>query len=155
MHRAVIYARVSGDDRSKEGRNLESQLRLCREHALRIGHRVVAEMAEDDRGASGADRDLPQLKRLLEMARAGEVDVVIVREMDRLARSLVKQLLIEEQLQSLDIAIEMPYEFVNQVSSRYIELYEKITGDKFQKAEASEVMNRIEKNVIAKLNELL
>lgn len=49
----------------------------------------------------------------------------------------------------------MPLEFVNQVTDRYIELYEKITGDKFQKAEASEIMNRIEKNVNAKLNELL
>ncbi len=50
---------------------------------------------------------------------------------------------------------EMPEEFVNQVSERYIELYESIAGDKFQKADASEVMGRIEKNVIAKLNELL
>ncbi|NOQ24474.1 MAG: phosphoribosylaminoimidazolesuccinocarboxamide synthase [Bacteroidales bacterium] len=49
----------------------------------------------------------------------------------------------------------MPLEFVNQVTDRYIELYEKITGDEFQKAEASEVMNRIEKNVKVRLNELL
>ncbi len=50
---------------------------------------------------------------------------------------------------------EMPEEFVNQVSDRYVELYESITGDKFQKADASEVLNRIEKNVTDKLNELL
>ena len=50
---------------------------------------------------------------------------------------------------------EMPEEFVNQVSDRYIELFESITGDKFQKADASEVIGRIEKNVTAKLNELL
>lgn len=50
---------------------------------------------------------------------------------------------------------DMPDEFVNQVSERYIELYESITGDKFKKAEASEVASRIEKNVTAKLNELL
>ncbi len=50
---------------------------------------------------------------------------------------------------------EMPEEFVNQVSNRYVELYESITGDKFQKADASEVLNRIEKNVTDKLNELL
>lgn len=49
----------------------------------------------------------------------------------------------------------MPEEFVNQVSDRYIELYESITGDKFQKADASEVIGRIEKNVTDKLNELL
>ncbi|MCB2195193.1 MAG: phosphoribosylaminoimidazolesuccinocarboxamide synthase [Bacteroidetes bacterium] len=50
---------------------------------------------------------------------------------------------------------EMPEKFVDQVSERYIELYESITGDKFEKAEASEVASRIEKNVTAKLNELL
>jgi phosphoribosylaminoimidazole-succinocarboxamide synthase len=50
---------------------------------------------------------------------------------------------------------DMPDEFVNQVSERYIELYESITGDKFKKAEASEVNSRIEKNVTDKLNELL
>jgi phosphoribosylaminoimidazole-succinocarboxamide synthase len=49
----------------------------------------------------------------------------------------------------------MPLEFVNEVTDRYIELYEKITGDKFQKADASEVLNRIEKNVNSKINELL
>ncbi len=106
MQKAAIYARVSGDDRAKEGRNLESQLQMCREYAARLGCRVIAELAEDDRGAGGADRDLPQLVRLLEMAQAGEIEVLVVREMDRLARSLVKQLLIEEQLQGLGVAIE-------------------------------------------------
>ena len=50
---------------------------------------------------------------------------------------------------------EMPEEFVNQVSDRYIELFESITGDKFQKADASKVIGRIEKNVTDKLNDLL
>ncbi|MFC2104543.1 phosphoribosylaminoimidazolesuccinocarboxamide synthase [Bacteroidota bacterium] len=50
---------------------------------------------------------------------------------------------------------DMPEEFVNLVTDRYIELYEKITGDQFNKADASEVIDRIEKNVTAKLNELL
>ena len=42
---------------------------------------------------------------------------------------------------------DMPDEFVNQVSERYIELYEKITGEKFQKTSSSNVLERIEKNV--------
>ena len=43
---------------------------------------------------------------------------------------------------------EMTPEFIEQVSNRYIELYEKITGDRFQKAHNEEdVLNRIEKNV--------
>jgi phosphoribosylaminoimidazole-succinocarboxamide synthase len=50
---------------------------------------------------------------------------------------------------------EMPDEFVNQTSERYIELYENITGDKFIKADSTKVIDRIEKNVNAKLIELL
>jgi len=49
---------------------------------------------------------------------------------------------------------EMPDEFVNQISERYIELYENITGDKFIKADSTKVVDRIERNVIAKLSEL-
>jgi phosphoribosylaminoimidazole-succinocarboxamide synthase len=41
---------------------------------------------------------------------------------------------------------EMPDMFVNQVSERYIELYEKITGEKFIRADISNVPERIERN---------
>jgi len=63
--RAVPYARVSGDDRGKEGRNLIGQLEICREYALSRGYHIVAELPEDDRGASGASFELPQLSRRL------------------------------------------------------------------------------------------
>jgi len=42
---------------------------------------------------------------------------------------------------------EMPDEFVDEVSERYIELFENITGEKFVKADASDVLKRIENNV--------
>ena len=41
----------------------------------------------------------------------------------------------------------MSEDFVYQVSDRYIELFESITGDKFQKAEGSNVTERIERNI--------
>ena len=41
---------------------------------------------------------------------------------------------------------EMRDDFVNEVSERYIELYEKITGDKFVKSDITNVADRIEKN---------
>ncbi|MCW8897765.1 MAG: phosphoribosylaminoimidazolesuccinocarboxamide synthase [Flavobacteriales bacterium] len=40
----------------------------------------------------------------------------------------------------------MTDEFVNEVSERYIELYEQITGDKFQRADVSDIQTRIENN---------
>ena len=41
----------------------------------------------------------------------------------------------------------MSDEFVASVSERYIELYEGITGEKFIRADASQVLNRVESNI--------
>ena len=41
---------------------------------------------------------------------------------------------------------EMTDDFVNQVSERYIELYEKITGEKFVRADITDVPERIKNN---------
>jgi len=49
---------------------------------------------------------------------------------------------------------EMTDVFVNQVSDRYIELYEKITGEKFIRADISNVPERIEKNCMTFLKTL-
>lgn len=108
IRRAVIYARVSGDDvrAGKDGRNLAEQIRMGREYAEGKGYTVVAELAEDERGASGAKLDLPQLARVEEMARAGQYDVLVVRELDRLSRRLAKQLIIEEELRRAGVEIE-------------------------------------------------
>ena len=104
--RAVCYARVSSDDTKRDGRNLAGQLEMCRKYAVEHGYGVVAELAEDDRGASGAAFELEQLDRTRDMARAGEFDVLVVREIDRLSRSLAKQLIVEEELRRADVRIE-------------------------------------------------
>jgi len=41
----------------------------------------------------------------------------------------------------------MSEEFVNSVSDRYIELFENITGDKFQKSDTTKINERIESAV--------
>ena len=104
--RAVLYARVSGDDRGNDGRNLTGQLDMCREYAERQGWHIVAELAEDDRGASGASFELPQLNRVREIASNGGFDILVVREIDRLSRNLAKQLIVEEELKRTGVQIE-------------------------------------------------
>lgn len=42
----------------------------------------------------------------------------------------------------------MPEDFVNEVSERYIQLYELITGSPFEKANVDEILQRVEKNVL-------
>lgn len=43
---------------------------------------------------------------------------------------------------------EMTDEYIDTVSERYIELYENIIGEKFIKADVSNIHERIEKNVL-------
>jgi phosphoribosylaminoimidazole-succinocarboxamide synthase len=49
---------------------------------------------------------------------------------------------------------EMTEAFVDQISERYIELYEKITGEKFIKSDISNVPERIERNCLTFLKSL-
>ncbi|MFD1553462.1 phosphoribosylaminoimidazolesuccinocarboxamide synthase [Putridiphycobacter roseus] len=68
----------------------------------------------------------------------------------QLSKEFVRQWLIENGFQGLDgqVMPVMPDDFVNTVSERYIELYEKITGEKFIKADVSNIQERIENNVL-------
>jgi phosphoribosylaminoimidazole-succinocarboxamide synthase len=43
---------------------------------------------------------------------------------------------------------EMTDEIVSQISERYIELYEQITGERFVRSDTSQVMKRVEENIL-------
>jgi phosphoribosylaminoimidazole-succinocarboxamide synthase len=74
----------------------------------------------------------------------------------QLSKEFVRQWLIKNGFQGNagQIVPEMTDEYVNQVSDRYIELYESIIGEKFQKANPEDLEARIEKNVMACLQSL-
>jgi phosphoribosylaminoimidazole-succinocarboxamide synthase len=67
----------------------------------------------------------------------------------QLSKEFVRQWLIENGFQGLEgqVQPEMNDEFVNLVTSRYIELYEQITGKAFIKGDYSNMEKRIEQNV--------
>lgn len=67
----------------------------------------------------------------------------------QLSKEFVRQWLISNGFQGLDgqAMPNMPEEFVKTVSNRYIELYEKITGDSFIKADTDRINSRVESNL--------
>ncbi len=67
----------------------------------------------------------------------------------QLSKEFVREWLMDNNFQGKDgeQVPEMSDEFVNQVSERYIELYESITGNAFVKAEDTDIIARIEENV--------
>jgi len=64
----------------------------------------------------------------------------------QLSKEFVRQWLIENGFQGKEgqTVPEMNEEFVNSVSDRYIELFENITGDKFEKSDTSKIESRIQ-----------
>jgi len=72
----------------------------------------------------------------------------------QLSKEFVRQWLIANGFQGLEgqIIPEMNEQKINEISDRYIELYEKITGETFVKSDVSNITERIEKNVLAFLN---
>ena len=72
----------------------------------------------------------------------------------QLSKEFVRQWLIANGFQGKEgqQVPEMTDEIVDSISDRYIELFEKITGEKFQKAETNQLENRIEKAINAYLS---
>ena len=72
----------------------------------------------------------------------------------QLSKEFVRQWLISNGFQGLD-GQEVPFmsdKYIDSISDRYIELYENITGVSFVKADSSNMIQRIEKNVLDFLN---
>jgi len=75
----------------------------------------------------------------------------------QLSKEFVREWLMANGFQGQE-GQEVPFmseEYVKSVSERYIELYESITGEKFQKSDPSDALTRLEKNILAFLNEKL
>ena len=68
----------------------------------------------------------------------------------QLSKEFVRQWLIQNGFQGLEgqTVPEMSDTYIQTVSERYIELYETITGESFNRADLSNINERIEKNVL-------
>jgi phosphoribosylaminoimidazole-succinocarboxamide synthase len=75
------------------------------------------------------------------------------QEQKQLSKEFVRRWLIQKGFQGLEgqQIPNMSDEYIETVSERYIELYEKILGEKFIKADISNINERIEKNVLVYL----
>ena len=74
----------------------------------------------------------------------------------QLSKEFVRQWLIANDFQGKEgqTVPEMNESFITEVSERYIELFEKITGEKFAKADLTNLEHRIESNINSFLKEV-
>jgi DNA invertase Pin-like site-specific DNA recombinase len=81
--RVAIYARYSSEHQSE--RSIDDQVRLCREHAERLGWAIAEVYA--DYAMSGAHlASRPRAQAMLAAAKEGRIDVVLAEALDRLSR---------------------------------------------------------------------
>ena len=73
----------------------------------------------------------------------------------QLSKEFVRQWLISNGFQGLEgqTVPDMSNAYIEEVSSRYIELYENITGKAFVKAEVDQIESRIEQNILRYLDQ--
>src|SRR5215212_4657436 len=102
--KAVLYARVSTDEQAKKGYSILDQLGTLRDYAVREGYEVVEECVDD--GWSGADPDRPGIRRVMELAEAGAVEIVVAVKRDRFFRSRLYRLLMDRDLQECGTKLE-------------------------------------------------
>ena len=71
----------------------------------------------------------------------------------QLSKEFVRQWLLENNFSGKEdqVVPEMTEEWVNRISERYVELYEKLSGEKFIKADTTNITSRIEKNTLKAL----
>jgi phosphoribosylaminoimidazole-succinocarboxamide synthase len=77
-------------------------------------------------------------------------------EQKQLSKEFVRRWLIENGFQGKEgqTVPEMSEDWIKEISDRYIELYEKVTGEGFIKHPTDEIHQRVEKNILASLSKL-
>src|SRR5690349_17143653 len=86
--RAAIYARVSGKGQ-EDKYSLPEQVDLGTKYCERLGYQIAVVHREVHTGFELDQR--PEMTRLREAVRRGEIDVIVAVELDRIARNQVHQ----------------------------------------------------------------
>ena len=112
--RVCAYARVSTDSRRQED-SLENQIETY--ERLITGnpeYEFIGVFA--DQGISGYCENRPQFQRMMEKARAGEIDLIITKSISRFARNTVTVLKFARELKKQGVGIFFEEQNINTLS---------------------------------------
>lgn len=88
VKRCAIYIRVSTAEQRVEGWSLEAQEAGLRAEAKKKGWKVVGVYADEGKTARKRLKDRRAIHRLMDDVKAGRVDVILFKELDRWMRNL-------------------------------------------------------------------
>ena len=108
------YARVSTDSRRQED-SLENQMETYERMITgNPEYEFIGVFA--DQGISGYCENRPQFQRMMEKARAGEIDLIITKSISRFARNTVTVLKFARELKELGVGIFFEEQNINTLS---------------------------------------
>ena len=89
LRKTGLYKRLSREDeKAGESMSIEHQGILLRQYAEEHGFEVVDEYADD--GYSGTNFDRPEVQRMLDDAKSGRIDTIIVKDLSRFGRNYIE-----------------------------------------------------------------
>ncbi len=100
--RAAIYARFSSE-RQRDA-SIDDQVAACNEYCARMGYEVMGVYA--DYALSGRSDDRPRFLAMIEDAKRGAMDVVVVWKIDRFARNMMDQFYYEHEMMRHNVTLE-------------------------------------------------
>ncbi len=107
--KAVIYARFSSDNQREE--SITAQVRACTEYCKSRGYSVTKTYTDEARSALTDDR--PQFQQMIQDARDGLFDALIIHKLDRFARNRYDSAFYKRELRKAGVKIESVLEHLD------------------------------------------
>jgi len=119
MKKAAIYGRCASKDRAEQA--IERQVNSCAEYAKNNDIQIVGEYI--DKAMSGRNAKRPAFLRVIEDARKGIFDCIIVYRLDRFSRDMVDSATYRQILKQYGVSVVSVMEsIINAPESNIMEL---------------------------------
>lgn len=112
--RVCAYARVSTDSR-KQGESLENQISFY-ERSLKANPEYEFMGVSADQGISGFSRNRQEFQRMVQMAKDGQIDLIITKSISRFARNTAVLLETVRELRLIGVAVYFEEQNINTLS---------------------------------------
>ena len=104
VRRAALYIRVSTEEQAKQGYSIPAQREDLEGYARRNGLAVAGVFVDEGKSARKRYTARPAFMQMLEMVKAGEIDVILFIKLDRWFRSIADYYEVQKFLDAHNVA---------------------------------------------------
>lgn len=104
VRRAALYIRVSTEEQAKQGYSIPAQREDLEAYARRNGLAVAGVFIDDGKSARKRYTVRPAFMQMLEMVKAGEIDVILFIKLDRWFRNIADYYEVQKILDAHNVA---------------------------------------------------